>query len=157
MEQETIKEIVCNYFNLDITRTTRKKEYVEARAFYYRLMRQHTRLSLYEIGKSVNRDHASVIHGMKQLHDWIQVDASLKAKYRILDNKLKEYKAGQEIEINEAEIIDTNIKLKERVKLLEELIKEKDLIIRETKQVLDELETKTRKRERFYSKYGFVR
>jgi hypothetical protein len=157
MEQETVMEMVCNYFNLDITRTTQKKEYVEARAFYYRLMRQHTRSSLYEIGKSVNRDHTSVLYGMKQLYNWMQVDTSLKAKYRILDNKLKQCKAGEEIEINEAEIIDTNIKLKERVKLLEQLIKEKDLIIEETKQVLDELEAKTRKKERFYAKYGYLR
>ncbi len=45
MNKETIKEIVENYFELSISRNTRKRQYVEARAIYFKLCREFTQLS----------------------------------------------------------------------------------------------------------------
>ena len=54
-------------FKLDIRNQTRKREYVEARAFYYELARKITIHSLAEIGKPLGKDHATVIHGLRNV------------------------------------------------------------------------------------------
>lgn len=150
MDKETIKELVCNYFNLDITRKTRKRPYVEARAYYYRLMRQNTPLSLEQIGQEVNRDHASVLHGMRSLYNWMQTDRRIRNNYDVLQSQLKSIE-------QEAEIIDIDQNIIIKYVALQKQVKEQDLLIRELSQELEELKRKTEKRERFYSKYGFIR
>lgn len=150
MDKDTIKELVSNYFNLDITRKTRKKEYVEARAFYYRLMRQYTRLSLQEIGSSVNRDHASVLHGMKSLYNWMQTDRRLKNNYNVLNSQIKSLE-------KESEVIDIDQNIVLKYVQLKDQVKEQSQIIKELTEELQDLKARTDKREKFYAKYGFVR
>ena len=53
MSLQIIKEVVEQYYELDITTNTRKREYVEARGMYFYLSRQYTRISLSSIGKTV--------------------------------------------------------------------------------------------------------
>ena len=55
MNKETIRKLVEQYYELDITSQTRKRKYVEARAIYYKLVRDNTRLSLEAIGKTVSK------------------------------------------------------------------------------------------------------
>ena len=62
---EIIKNCVVEYTQLDITSTCRKRPYVYARALYFQLSRDFTRHSLQDIGAMVNKDHASVLHGLK--------------------------------------------------------------------------------------------
>jgi len=150
MDKETIKELVNNYFNLDITRKTRKKEYVEARSYFYKLMREHTPYSLEQIGKEVNRDHASVLHGIKSLYNWMQQDTRIRNNYRVLNSQLKSLEHQAEV-IN----IDQNIIIKYMA--LQEQNKNQEILIRELSQELEELKNKTQKREKFYAKYGYLR
>ena len=64
---ESIKEYVINLYGLDIEKDTRKREYVDARAFYYKLCRELTKCSLTTIGESVGRDHSIVLHSFKNI------------------------------------------------------------------------------------------
>lgn len=64
---ESIKEYVKNLYGLDIEKDTRKREYVDARAFYYKLCRELTKCSLTTIGESVGRDHSIVLHSFKNI------------------------------------------------------------------------------------------
>ena len=57
----------------------RGREVVDARAIYYYLSKTLTNKSYYYIGKRVNRDHASAIHGFNQLVDLVDIgDKKLK-------------------------------------------------------------------------------
>lgn len=150
MDKETIKDLVNNYFNLDITRNTRKRPYVEARAYYFKLMRKHTPLSLELIGKEVNRDHASVLHGIKILYYWMLHDTRIKNNYKTLEVKLKSIK-------EQSKIIDIDENILIKYVSLQNTVKEQDQLITELSNELEELKVKTEKRERFYSKYGFYR
>ena len=59
----------------------RGREVVDARAIYYYLSKAFTNKSYYYIGKKVNRDHASAIHGFNQLVNLVDVgDKELKTK-----------------------------------------------------------------------------
>mgnify|MGYP003626703200 FL=1 len=150
MNKETIKEIVENYFELSISRNTRKRQYVEARAIYFKLCREFTQLSLEQIGKSVNRDHASVLHGVRSINTWVQVDKRMSNSMHILRNKIINYQIEKDetVELNES-IVLKYIQLKEQVKELEEINKTLSTD-------LNEITIKHDKREKFYLKYGFI-
>jgi len=56
---------VVDYTQIDITSSARKRPNVYARALYFQLCKDFTPHSLHEIGAVVNKDHASVLHGLK--------------------------------------------------------------------------------------------
>jgi len=150
MNKETIKEIVQSYFEINISRTTRKRQYVEARAIYFKLCREFTQLSLEQIGKSVNRDHASVLHGVKSINTWVQVDKRMNNSMRILRNQIINYQIEKDetVELNES-IVLKYIELKEQVKSQQETIDKLNID-------LIEITEKHTIRERFYEKCGFI-
>jgi len=71
MTIDKIKEIVETETGYNLTHPSRKTELVYTRAMYYNLCRQYTLHSLEVIGKSVNKNHATVLHGLKLYRDWI--------------------------------------------------------------------------------------
>lgn len=66
---EEIRNYVESKTGLDISRKTRKRQYVDARALYYKMCREYTDASLEEIGTLVNRDHSSVVHSVLHCFD----------------------------------------------------------------------------------------
>lgn len=52
---------------------TRKREIVEARQFYFKRAKLYTKSSLALIGSLVNKDHATVMHGIKTVNNIVQV------------------------------------------------------------------------------------
>ena len=62
-----IKEAVENKFDLyDISSARRQRKVVNARYIFYRLCKDFTFSSLDKIGRAVNRDHSTVMHGLKR-------------------------------------------------------------------------------------------
>jgi len=90
MRQRLIKEIVDQYFKIDISTPTRKVAYVEARALYYKLSRAHSRLSLEVIGEYVGKDHATAINGINKLEGWMEYDKRMRYHYDELNKLVKE-------------------------------------------------------------------
>jgi endonuclease III-like uncharacterized protein len=85
-----IKEIVEQQFQIDITKDTRKREYVEARAIYFYLTKQYTRMSLSAIGKTMNRDHSTVLYLIKQVPNWIKYDTQITGIYNKINDRLQD-------------------------------------------------------------------
>jgi hypothetical protein len=52
-----------------ITGRNRKREIVEARQFYCKYARGHTKHSLQQIGNIINKDHATVLHGIRTVNN----------------------------------------------------------------------------------------
>ena len=69
MKLQHIKDFVDSEFQIDITKNTRERRYIEARSLYYFLAREYTPLSLTEIGRSLNRHHATVLHSINNVWD----------------------------------------------------------------------------------------
>jgi hypothetical protein len=70
IELEEILYHVCHYYGIqpgDLVEKSRPAHINEARQMYFYLARRHTPRSFAEIGKVVNRHHATVIHGYKKL------------------------------------------------------------------------------------------
>ena len=89
MSNETIKQLVENYFKIQLNSKTRRREYVEARAIYYKLLRENTRMSLASIGKTMNRDHATALHSIRKIEDWLQFDKQLRQDYNTLNARVQ--------------------------------------------------------------------
>ncbi len=105
MRIEDILKLVEKETNLDVTKKTRKREYVYARSVYFKICREKTLASFREIGELVGRDHASVIHGIKVFdvlevmkeERWLQVYKSIsrEVEFSVLNylkaNHVEEY------------------------------------------------------------------
>ena len=71
MKLDKIKEIVEIEPDSDLKVKSRQREIVYARSIYYKLCKTHTRATLSSIGKSVKKDHATVLHGLRLFDDVI--------------------------------------------------------------------------------------
>lgn len=85
---ELIKNLVESEFNLQLIRKTRRREYVEARAMYYMLLREKGRMTLSAISKTLDKDHATVLHAIKSLGNWMSYDTNMKSIYANLEEKV---------------------------------------------------------------------
>ena len=65
MTPQEIKTLVEQETNNSLNTKTRKRDIVYTRAVYFKLCRIHTQQPLSDIGKTVNKDHATVLHGIK--------------------------------------------------------------------------------------------
>lgn len=99
---------VSNLTGVDITTNSRGRKFIYARALYFKAYRQcYTSASLEKIGKSVNKDHATVLHALKEFENYVRYDKSLSKYYLLLlqnisDLNKDEIKQGQEVdELNE--------------------------------------------------------
>lgn len=88
-----IKKLVNEYYGFNIAKKTRKLEYVRARAVFYHLALK-TGNTLAKVGKSVGKDHATVVHARKTLLNHIdkpskrKIKEDVEALEKLLDEKI---------------------------------------------------------------------
>lgn len=90
--KETIKHIidlVNQETGLDIFRETRRREYVDARTFAVKLLRSELGITTVHIGKLFNKNHATIIHGLKLFDDLYETDNDFKTTYQRIYQKFK--------------------------------------------------------------------
>jgi hypothetical protein len=86
--QKIVRTLVEDYYKLDITINTRKRPYIEARAIYYKLLRDHTHYSLHAIGATMQKDHSTVLYFTRKAKDWLLYDKDFENDYLTLNNRL---------------------------------------------------------------------
>ena len=67
-----IRDLVESHLGVNISCRSRKREVVYGRAIYYQLARDFTPHPLALIGGEINKDHASVLHGLKTFKNFRQ-------------------------------------------------------------------------------------
>ncbi len=101
MKIREIRELVERELDLDLSHPSRLRARVYARAVYFKLCRQHTFCSLSEIGMSVGRDHATVLHGIKIFDDVIvEYEINLYEVYDKLNKLISKCTKTRERDIN---------------------------------------------------------
>jgi len=132
---EKYREIVERHTNLKINKPTRQFDYVFARSCYYYLCRTFGEMSFAKISKSVKKNHATVMHGLKELPYIIRHDPIKNKLYTRIVNEAKkihiENKTGKSIE---RLVNDHNFYLLENDNLKNKL----QFIERKYKKLLDE-------------------
>jgi hypothetical protein len=85
---DSIMETVCLYYNVDekdVLSKSRLFELVTARHMFCILARRHTSSSYIYIGKYINRDHATVIHGENKINTLYTVDKDTRRELNTLE------------------------------------------------------------------------
>ena len=90
MQLNYIREVVEKNTGLDISKKTHIREYVEARWVYFTLAKEYTFFSLSAIGKVLDKDHSTVLHGLRKFKEINNTSGFLRTNYinskSIIDN-----------------------------------------------------------------------
>jgi hypothetical protein len=86
---EKLIGIVSSELGVDLTKNNRTREVIVARAVYYQLAMKDLKLgSSILVGKSVNKDHATVLHALKSIIPMLHVYyPDVHEKYMVLKKK----------------------------------------------------------------------
>ena len=115
---QKIKELVEIETKIrDISKKSRLPNIVDARVMYYYLAKKYTGLSYHRIAKKVNRDHATVINGLRKWDEEIIYDPYMEIVY----NKIKSILSDESIVISSEENAELFQLLEARIYKLEEL------------------------------------
>ncbi len=70
---ESLKNEIEFKTGIDLSSKSRRRDNVYARSLYFKICKKVTRHSLASIGRSVNRDHATVLHGVRVFDNVVSV------------------------------------------------------------------------------------
>jgi hypothetical protein len=88
---EEIKTAICDTLQLneiEFMSASRKREYVDAKTMYCKIATELTSDSSTLIGRSINRDHATVLHHRKKHETLYSYDRNYRHKYMLILNLL---------------------------------------------------------------------
>lgn len=86
MTLKDIADVVSNTLEIDIRKRTRQREFVNARAVYYKIARDYTPFSLARIGRELGQDHASVIHYLNNVFPTLEAyEKDIYKRYLAID------------------------------------------------------------------------
>jgi|11_taG_2_1085331.scaffolds.fasta_scaffold06136_6 hypothetical protein len=162
------KKIVSEYYNIDISKPTRLREYIVARSMFYKLLRDNTSMTYQNIADTFSKNHATVLHSINNLEGIMEYDYSTRSDYLSVNSRFNEaldrtYNTNLE-ELNkvveESEqyymLLDDLNKLKQRYDTLtlihRDLVESNSLLNNNYKKLQD----KYRKREDYYSSNGYI-
>jgi chromosomal replication initiator protein len=82
LTKEEILKVICRELQMDFdevkNRKTRLKEFVYARQLYAYFCKEYTNESLTNMGKFIHKDHATMIHSIKQIKGFYDVEKVIK-------------------------------------------------------------------------------
>ena len=76
----TLKEIIKEVFLVNIDEDTRRRDVVDARRIYSKILREE-RFSFELIGESIGKNHATIIHYVRSIDNILEYDKDLREKY----------------------------------------------------------------------------
>jgi hypothetical protein len=121
-----LKKAIQEITGVDINEVTRKRETIEARAVYYKILKQiDKKKSLKSIGASVGKDHATVLHSLKNYDMFEQFNPTLKLFRKQILQRLN-YASPDILDMTKDELIQSLqidvMKLSEEIANLQETI-----------------------------------
>jgi hypothetical protein len=124
---EIVKDLIKTETGVDINEPSRLRLIVEMRSLYYKIVRELAPMQSYHIiGKSVNKDHASVIYGISQFELYAKYNKRLMLHYHNIKNAfLKLYDHNNIVSLEmEIQVLEFKIKMlkEKRVELINSTI-----------------------------------
>lgn len=86
-----VKIIVENYLGFRIDQKTRLRPIAEARFIYSSLCRKYLGCSLQTIGNAIDRDHSTILYGVRQAENLKSIDSVFETKYQNLNKLVKQF------------------------------------------------------------------
>lgn len=85
-------EFVNDFFGFDIAVKSRKRHIVDARMMYAKLMSRYTNTSLSEIGRLISKDHATIIHYLRNFKYIKKQDQEFSTKFDIMSDVYEKFR-----------------------------------------------------------------
>ena len=95
-----LRNVVEKYFKIDISTKTRKLEYVYARAIYFTLCYKFTNAKVVEIAKTLNMNHATILHSLKTFPYMLKHSSKLNTDYFLIKELANVNKKNKKIDVN---------------------------------------------------------
>ena len=89
----TIQKIICKYYKIEnsvLPSKSRKKIHTFPRNMYVYLSRNYSDATLEEIGKSINRNHSTIIYSSEVIEKKMKLDKKVKNQVDFLSERIKE-------------------------------------------------------------------
>ena len=103
-----LKKVIQEITGVDINEVSRKREIIEARAVYYKILKQiDKKKSLQSIGASVGKDHATVLHSLKNYDMFEQFNPTLKLFRKLILQRLNYASPEQILDMSKEQLIDS--------------------------------------------------
>ena len=120
-----LKELIKQKTGVDINKVSRKREIIEARAIYYKILKQiDNKKTLQSIGETVGKDHSTVLYSLNNYDMFEKFNPNLKVLRKQILSNLNYNENKNEIG-KDNEIYNLNLeiaKLKENELYLQEQI-----------------------------------
>jgi chromosomal replication initiation ATPase DnaA len=88
----TIIDMIKEEYDVDITKITRKKEFIHARRVLCYLLKQHTNLTLVEIANRCGlTDHTTALYHINIMNNYLEVDDRYRNEMEYVELRLKKY------------------------------------------------------------------
>ena len=122
-----LKKVIKEITGVDINEVSRKREIIEARAIYYKILKQiDKKKSLKSIGASVGKDHATVLHSLKNYDMFEQFNPTLKLFRKQILKRLNYASSEPGLDMTKDELINSLqldiMKLTDEIENLQETI-----------------------------------
>ena len=122
-----LKKVIQEITGVDINEVSRKREIIEARAIYYKVLKQiDKKKSLQSIGASVGKNHATVLHSLKNYDMFEQFNPTLKLFRKQIMQRLNYVKPEDILDMSKDELIQSLqidiMKLNDEIENLQETI-----------------------------------
>ena len=122
-----LKKVIQEITGVDINEVSRKREIIEARAVYYKILKQiDKKKSLKSIGASVGKDHATVLHSLNNYDMFEQFNPTLKIFRKQILQRLNYASTEQILDMSKDELINSLqidiMKLNDEIANLQETI-----------------------------------
>lgn len=124
MTPERFKKIIALETGIDVDIVSRKRNFVEVRALYYKMLRDILGMTLHSIADTVDKDHATILHSLNNFDNWSSYSEDLRRHYTNVMHMIYhyEYNCMEDIELNKLKY--NNILLDFKVKELTDHISE---------------------------------
>jgi hypothetical protein len=122
-----LKKVIQEITGVDINEVSRKREIIEARAVYYKILKQiDKKKSLKSIGASVGKDHATVLHSLNNYDMFEKFNPTLKLFRKQILQRLNYASPEQILDMSKDEYIQSLqidiMKLNDEIANLQETI-----------------------------------
>jgi len=122
-ELEFIKEKVENETGLKLETKSRDLDSTIARWLYFKIAKLNTGYSLNKIGSLVNRDHSTVVYGLKNVDYELNTSKALQYKYNMLDTVCKAHLNYKKVSDIDEAVELLNLEIKKLLNIKQEFFK----------------------------------
>lgn len=91
MTPERFKKIIELETGINVDIVSRKRNFVEIRALYYKILRDILGMTLQSIADTVNKDHATILHSIKNFDIWASYSEDLRRNYNNVMHMIHHY------------------------------------------------------------------